>query len=144
MLQLWQRPLMADKTHKYLAAHRKAHRLTGEELAEQLGTSKPTISRLERGEMGPKFDWWLAKLADYYKCTVASLQAAPDNDLLADSSQSGPEEEKKEPDMEPWEIALERIFEEVGHRAAAKRLDQFEAERRRKPRSRPSTRQRTS
>lgn len=88
LLQSWQHLPMADKTHKYLAAWRKSRGLSGEQLAAALGTTKPTISRLETGKMGPKFDWWLEKLAAYYECTVDSLQAAPSNETLNDVAQT--------------------------------------------------------
>lgn len=119
LFQPWQSGVMADKTHKFLAAHRKARGLTSEELARELGTSKPTISRLENhGAAGAKktLDWWLNKIADFYKISVDELSESPNVHLpLTDSSQSGVRGSDGEEKMgtQQWRRHLAIIADEV-------------------------------
>jgi transcriptional regulator with XRE-family HTH domain len=51
---------------------REEQKLTQEQLAEQLGTSKPTINRYEKNIREPEYDT-LINIADYFKVSIDYL-----------------------------------------------------------------------
>lgn len=146
----WHHAVMADKTHKWLAAHRKAHGLTSEQLARELGTSKPTISRLENhGAGGAKktLDWWLARIAEFYKVPVDRLNEPPEgNEVLGDGAEIGRTRDKigEEPMEEAMTVDLMRVLETYGYRRATNKLAELEAKRQRPAAAGPPLRRRMS
>src|SRR3954467_4490243 len=61
----------------HLIEWREAKKLSQEQLAEAIGTSKATISRLEGGQRGLS-QKWLEKLAVALDCQPGQLLASPD------------------------------------------------------------------
>lgn len=72
----WRGRKRAHRRRHFLREHREAKRLTQEKVAEEFGTTKATISRIETGDLPYNQDF-LELYADYLGVHPAALLSQP-------------------------------------------------------------------